>query len=103
MQMEGLNFRQAISKLLEILSNETVGEYSTQIFVDFNQRLEILIGFSSFIRSKLLTATTNDLQFIEEVCAIFDHLNLKYKKNMTNEALTSIIEELQQTINERLI
>lgn len=103
MNKRNISFHDAVIEILQILSNEINIDNTGSSTIDFNQRLDILVKFSSFIRSKISSSNPLDLEFIENICATFDEFNRKYNKNMTNDALQSIVDILQHKINEKLI
>lgn len=103
MNKRDINFHDAVIEILKILSNEISFDNNENAIIDFNQRLEILVEFSSFVRSKISSSDKFDLGYIESVCATLDEFNRKYNKNMTNDALLSIVDKLKQKINEKSI
>ena len=103
MNKRSINFHDAVIEILQILSNEINIDNIGGSTIDFNQRLDILVKFSSFVREKISSSNSLDLEYIENICATFDEFNRKYNKNMTNDALQSIVDILQHKISEKLI
>jgi hypothetical protein len=62
---------------------------------DFSERLKIMMEFSNSVREfrKQHSDPLAD-QFIDEICQVYDQLNLKHTLN--NEALNMIVEQLKE-------
>ena len=87
-----------------ILSREYDGTFNgvDGIQVDYSERLEALINFSNFIRNKMISANPDTILFLEEICAALDNLNTKYKKNIDNATIISMIDRLKRKVEEKL-
>jgi hypothetical protein len=92
--IEGIPKIDAAKKILSSNMN------SIQLEIEeLSNNLDIMISFSNSVRE--FYQCYNDPQsinFIEKVCKAYDSLNLKYGLN--DEALTSIIQQLEQSIEQ---
>lgn len=87
----------AAFKILDLFKNEV---YEDAIFIDresFSEKLEIMLIFSGKIREfRRINNDDKSLQFIEELCMVYDAINSKHSLN--NEALRSVVDQLNEKI-----
>lgn len=86
--------RDAASLILESFSSDFLNEFKVS---DFIEKEKLLFEFSSIIK-KFLSYHEDDKDFIfsEKICSIFDSMNEKH--NLSNEALRSLIDKLNNII-----
>lgn len=95
--MEGISKIKAAQKILSLFGAE-VDEDVCYSKDNFSERLEIMVDFSNIIRNFRQTNIDEKSQdFIEKICQVYDQHNLK--RNLDNEALSRMIEELKVKIN----
>jgi DNA primase len=65
---------------------------------NFSEKLEIMLDFSKLVRDFInLNNTSKALVFVEEICAVYDILNIKYQ--MSNEVLKNMTQKLKTKID----
>lgn len=87
----------AAKKILEFFSSD-INEYNFQETGNFSEKLDIMMEFSNTVRE--FRHTHNDeksFEFIEFICQVYDQHNLK--RDLDNEALRRIVEQLKETIS----
>jgi ABC-type uncharacterized transport system ATPase component len=100
--MDNIGIWKAAEKILSIYNGD-IDLLEINANGDYSQRLQLLVEFANYIR-ELMIATTNPntILFLEEVCAALDSLNTKYKKNMDNDTLLSILDRLKKKVEQHL-
>lgn len=94
--MQGLTRSQAAYWILERFGSELDEGF---IFdgPDYAERLEIMMDFANTVRNfRQSYDDPKSTDFIEELCAIYDSLNLKH--NFENPALRRVVEQLKEKI-----
>ncbi len=97
-EMDGITKKQAALKIMKLFGDLVDAE---AVFApeNFSERLEIMLSFSNTIRDfRQLHSDENAHSFIENMCMVYDDLNLKHKK-LDNAALRHIVENLIEVIN----
>lgn len=97
MYMDSCNKVAAAKKILEHFYSdaEDICQIDRQ---DFSEKMEIMLQYSSAVRSFHLNHTDEkSFFFIEEVCKAFDTINKKH--DLSNDALKSVVSQLTDTIN----
>ena len=91
----------AAYKILEIFSNEDIEVEELEIH-NSSERLEIMLDFSNTVREfRQNYISEKDFEFIEEICKIYDNINLKFQKQqkpLSNEALLKVVIALKERI-----
>lgn len=88
----------AAIKILELFDSDADDD---NIFdkQNFSQKLEIMMEFSNLVRKFLHENIDNKSRvFIEHICSVYDELNLKHK-DLSNEALRHVVDQLKEKIN----
>lgn len=93
--MENITRSQAAYKILERFGADLIeGGFEGP---NFAERLEIMMDFSNVVRNFRQSYTDpKSTYFIEEVCGIYDALNLRH--NFDNVALRRVVEQLKEKI-----
>ena len=96
-EMDRITKSAAASKILKIFSAD-VDDDNVFDRQNFSEKLETMMEFSNIVR-EFLQANTDQkaLTFIEQICLVYDELNLKHK-NLSNEALRSVVDQLKEKI-----
>lgn len=93
--MEGISRTEAAQRVLEKFPDD-VGD----VVLDgpnFEERLEIMMDFANSVRNfRQSNLDSNSISFIEEVCRVYDAVNIK--RNPDNEALRRLVELLKEQI-----
>lgn len=98
--MDNISLSKAAQKILSILAYQVNLEDFDNVQVDFSARLDALMDFSNYIRNIMSSNIDQETQqMLDEACLTFDALNKKYKKNMTNDILISIIDRLKKKVD----
>jgi hypothetical protein len=87
----------AAYKILELFNADALDgeEIDRQ---NFSERLEIMLDFSTVIRTfRQINMDQDSFNFIERMCETYDAINLKHKLN--NEALRSVVQQLKDKIS----
>jgi hypothetical protein len=88
----------AAFKILELFKSDVDEDAILIDRENFSEKLEIMLMFSSKVREfRRNSADEKSLQFIEELCAVYDAINVKHSLN--NEALRSVVDQLIEKIN----
>lgn len=96
--MEEISRAKAAYKILKLFSGN-VGDEEVLDQESFSERMEIMMEFSNTIREfRQQYIDLNAQSFIENICSIYDDLNLKHK-TLNNEALRRIVDTLKVKIS----
>jgi hypothetical protein len=96
--MDKSNKVKAGYKILDLFSSDVDDDRIILDTNDFNKRLDILMNFSSTVRSfRKNYADYKSQIFIEDICMVFDTINIKH--NLNNEALYSVFLQLKDRID----
>lgn len=99
--MENISKVKAAHKILDLFSSDVDVENIHEI-VNFSERLEIMLGFSNFVREFRQThLDEKSREFIEDICEIYDRHNLK--RDLGNDALRSMINQLKETVCQHML
>ena len=94
--MEAISKAKAAYKIIETFNDISSIEDIDQ--VNYSERLEIMLGFSNFVREfRQSNFKQSSDKFIEDICAVYDSLNIKH--DLSNDALKSIVEQLKNEID----
>jgi hypothetical protein len=98
-EMDRITKSAAASKILKIFSSD-VDDDNVFDRQNFSEKLETMMEFSNIVR-EFLQANTDQkaLIFIEQICLVYDDLNFKHK-NLNNEALREITDQLKEHISD---
>lgn len=100
--MDNIKYWEAAEKILSIYNGD-ISLLEINNNNDYFQRLELLIEFANYIREIMINTTNEDtILFLEEVCAALDSLNSKYKNNMDNDTLLSILDRLRKKVEQHI-
>lgn len=95
--MEEISRAKAAYKILQLFSSD-VGDEVIFDTENFSERLGIMMEFSNTIRDfRQQHIDQNAQSFIENMCSVYDGLNLKHK-TLNNDALRSIVDQLKEEI-----
>lgn len=98
-EMDGCSAAKAAMKIINLF-NEDLDDDKIQDSQDFSERLEIMLDFSNTVRDfKKANVDEASFDFIENICMVYDTLNLKHNHNLSNEALRSIVLKLKKEIS----
>jgi len=91
--MDRISKISAAYKILELFGDDVSDEDFTQ--EDFSVKFEMMRKFSDTVREFYQEHFDKKaFDFIEKICWIYDNLNAKHKDNLTNEALSKIVNNL---------
>lgn len=95
--MDNCNKVKAASKILDLF-NADADDDNVLDRQNFSEKLEIMMDFSNLIREFIqINSDAKDLVFIENICRVYDNMNLKH--NLNNDALRSMIKQLKEEIS----
>jgi DNA primase len=87
----------AATKILELFGSDVDPDYAHNT-KNLPERLEIMMDFSNTVREFRQTyLDIKSQEFIEFVCRVYDQHNLK-RKNLDNEALKRLVEQIKEKI-----
>lgn len=96
--MDGINKAKAAFKILKLFADDVDEDGELPEGENFSERLEIMVDFSNTVREfRQSFCDEKSFTFIEEVCAIYDNLQLAHK--LDNEALRRIVGQLKEKIS----
>jgi len=98
--MDGVIVSQAAFKIINLFNGNVniVDDDNNLSKEDFSEKLEIMLDFSNTVRDFYQSFFDEKSHaYIEEVCSIYDRVNLTHKK-LDNEALRRIVEKLKKRI-----
>jgi hypothetical protein len=94
--MECISKIRAAHKILELFSSD-VDEFSVPEANNVSERMEIMMNFSNTVREfRQIHTDEKSYEFIEFCCRVYDQHNLK--RDLDNEVLRNIVEQLKETI-----
>ena len=100
--MDNIGTGKAAEKILSIY-NGNIDLLEINNNLDFSQRLQLLMEFSNYIREMMQSSNNiNTFKYLEEVCQALDNLNMKYKKNIDNDALLFILDKLRKKVEQHI-
>jgi DNA primase len=95
--IDNITKSQAATKILKLFNGD-LDESACLDVEDFSKKLEIMMDLSNVVREfRQNFIDEKSGVFIENICMLYDDMNLKHK-NLDNEALSSIIEDLKDKI-----
>lgn len=95
--MDGCNKVKAANKILDLFHADADDDNILDK-QNFSEKLEIMMDFSNTVREFIRSnPEQKDLAFIENICMVYDTMNLKH--NLNNDALRSMIKQLKEKID----
>jgi DNA primase len=97
--MDGIIISQAAFKIISLFNGDVDVDAADGLTKeDFSEQLEIMMDFSNTVREFRQSFFDEKSQaFIDEVCSVYDQLNLRHKK-ITNEALRRTVDQFKKDI-----
>lgn len=96
-EMDNITKTKAAFKILDLFNSDS-SEESVINRQNFSEKLEIMMDFSNTVReARRLYLDEKSQKYIEYVCSVYDALNAKHK-DLSNEALRSIVDQLKLEI-----
>jgi DNA primase len=96
-EMDDITRVEAAYKILELFGSDLEGEIVAIDHQNFSERLEIMMDFSNTVREfRQNFVDEKSFEFIEFICSVYDQHNLK--RNLGNEALKMVVEQLKNKI-----
>ncbi len=95
-EIEEIGKIQAANKILDIFSSD-IDEDNILDRENYSLKLEIMLEFSSIVRDfRAKYNSSKSFSYIENICSVFDSLNLKH--NLNNDALKHVVSKLKEQI-----
>jgi len=96
--MDGISWEKAAHKILELFEGDGDDFLLLPDQEDVSERLTIMLDFSKVVRDfRMDHKDEKSFEFIENMCMVFDDINTK--RDLSNDALKSVVEQLKENIN----